>query len=362
MWLPLWEAAPTSAVSDEGVPRFGGYAGIVATTGIARLAPGFQLGGADPWSLARRHLRTKSWVYLFAATPDVAVTSAVVNGAVTGSGFLMVTDLRTGEVLADTSRKGALASVNDAPGDGLRAAYRLPGTRYSVARDGAQTRFRASIGRSIASRPGQSRPWLEVDLTLTESGTGITAVSEVQHGGESSLSVTGKTAGLGVSGEVLVHGESGAHTCCLDGGLGGYDYTRGFLPRHTAWRWAYGTGPLADGTVLGFNLTEGFSGVGERSRENVVWIDGRPFPLDARTRFEFDRTDILAPWTMSTLDGSVRLRFEPLAAHNEHLDVKVLCSHFVQPVGHFSGEIVVDGRTHVLDHVPGVSEDQDILW
>ncbi len=121
------------------------------------------------------------------------------------------------------------------------------------------------------------------------------------------------------------------------------------MPRNTAWRWAYGTGRLPDGTVLGFNLSEGFSGVGERSRENAVWIDGRPSALDARTRFEFDRTDVMRPWHVTTQDGTVRLRFDPVAAHNEFLDVKAVRSLFIQPVGHFSGEIDVDGRTHVLD-------------
>ena len=349
-------------MSTEGVPLFGGYEGIVTTTGMAGLSGDFTLGGSDPLGMARRRIRQKSWVYVFAATPEIAVTCALVNGALTGSGFLMVTDLRTGEVIADTSRKGALASVNDAPGDGLRAAYRLPGTRYSVRRDGGQTRLRASVGRSLASLPGQSRPWIEADLTLLETGVGITAVSQVEHGDESTVSVTGKTAGLAVTGEVVVHADGGARTLTLDGGFGGYDYTKGLMPRSTSWRWAYGTGRLPDGTVLGFNLTEGFSGVGERSRENVVWIDGRPSALDARTRFEFDHADVMKPWRMTTVDGTVRLRFEPLAPHNEHLDVKVLRSHFVQPVGIFSGEIDVAGRTFVLDRMPGVSEDQDIVW
>ena len=312
--------------------------------------------------MAQRRLRQKAWVYLVAATPEIAVTSALVNGAVTGSGFLMVTDLRTGEVIADSSRKGALASVNDAPGNGLRAAYRLPGTRYALTRDGDVTRFRASVGRSIASLPGQSRPWIEVDLALTESGTGITAISEVAHGDRMSVSVTGKTAGLAVAGDVVVHGPGGSRALTLDGGWGGYDYTKGLLPRCTAWRWAYGTGRLDDGTVLGFNISEGFSGVGERSRENAVWIDGRPSALDARSRFEFDRADVMRPWRVTTADGTVRLRFEPVAAHNEYLDVKAVRSLFIQPVGHFSGEIDVDGRTHVLERVPGVVEDSEILW
>lgn len=356
------DPAPSRAVSADGIPRFGGYAGLVARTGMAALADSHRLGGTDPFGMARRKVREKSWVYLFAATDEIAVTSALVNGGITGSGFLMVTGLQTGAVIADSSRKGALAAVNDAPGDGLRATYRLPGTRYTVCRDGDEIRFQASLGRSMASVPGRSHEWVELDLTLREGGLGITAVSEVDHGQESSVSVTGKTAGLAASGSVVVHGEKGSRTVSLDGGLGGYDYTKGMLCRSTAWRWAYGTGRLEDGTVLGLNLTEGFSGVGERSRENVVWIDGRPIPLDPRSRFTFDRTDLMAPWHVATADGSLRLRFEPLALHHEHLDVKVLRSHFVQPVGHFSGEIDVAGRTYTLDRLPGVAEDQDIVW
>ena len=226
--------------------------------------------------MVRRRIRQKSWVYLVAATPEIAVTSALVNGAITGSGFLMVTDLRTGEVIADTSRKGALASVNDAPGDGLRAAYRLPGTRYALRRDGDVTRFRASVGRSIASLPGQSRPWIEVDLTLTrDRATGSRRSPRWSTAHESSVSVTGKTSGLAVAGEVVVHGDGGARTFSLDGGIGGYDYTKGLLPRNTAWRWAYGTGRLADGTVLGFNLVRGLlRGRGAVPRERGV--DRRP--------------------------------------------------------------------------------------
>ncbi len=356
------EPVPSSVLSADGVPHFGGYEGVIASAGLDGLAVGHRLGGADPMGAVQRRIRQKSWVYLVAATDEIAVTSALVNGAITGSGFLMVTDLGTGEVLADTSRMGALASVNDAPGDGLRAAYRLPGTRYALRRDSDVTRFRASVGRSIASLPGRSRPWIEVDLDLTETGTGITAISEVEHGAQSSVSVTGKTAGLAVAGSVTVHGDGDPRSCTLDGGLGGYDYTKGMLPRNTSWRWAYGTGRLGDGTVLGFNLSEGFSGVGERGRENAVWIDGRPSALDARTRFEFDRTDVMRPWRVTTQDGTVRLRFEPVAAHNEFLDVKAVRSLFIQPVGHFSGEIDVDGRTHILDRVPGVVEDSEILW
>jgi hypothetical protein len=286
----------------------------------------------------------------------------MINGAIVGTGFLMAADLRTGQVIVDSSRKFAIASVNDSPGDGLRASYRLPGTRYAARRAGDELTVRASLGRAIASLPGQSHPWVELDLLLREEGTGITAISEVEHGDDSSVSVTAKTSGMLVTGQLMVHAEGSSTTYSLDGGFGGYDYTKGVLPRNTVWRWAYGTGRLDDGTVLGFNIVDGFSGVGERSRENAVWIDGRPIALDARTHFDFDAGDVMRPWRITTADGTVRLRFDPVAAHNEFLDVRAVRSLFIQPLGHFSGEIDVAGRTYVIDRMPGVVEDNDILW
>jgi hypothetical protein len=354
--------APPRAVGPGGLPAFGGYRGIVGTTGLDDLAAAHRPGAIGPVGMAERYLREKRWVYCFAATPQVSVVAAMVNGAVTGSGFCMVTDLRSGAVIAESSRMGALASVNDHPGPGLRAGYRLPGTRYAVARDGDCTRWTIRLAHGGVALPRLARPWLELDLELRESGQGITAVSQVEHGERRSVSVTAKACGLAVRGGLRVHADGGVTTHDLTGGLGGYDMTRGFLPRHTAWRWAFGTGRLADGTVLGFNLTEGFSGVGERSREGAIWVDGEPHPVDPRLRFAFDRADVRAPWHITTVDGSVRLRFDPIAEHRERVDARVLRSSFVQPVGHFSGELDVAGRTHVLDGLPGVVEDQDILW
>ncbi len=357
--------APARAVDPDGNPAFGGYRGIVGTTGLDDLAAAHRLGAAGPAGRVERYLRQKRWVYCFAATPEVSVVAVMVNAAVTGSGFCMVTDLRSGAVIAESSRMGALASVNDHPGPGLRAGYRLPGTVYAVARDGDLTRWTIRLAHGGVALPRLTRltrPWLGLDLELREPGQGITAVSQVRHGERSSVSVTAKACGLAVKGGLRVHADGGVTTYDLTGGLGGYDMTRGFLPRHTAWRWAFGTGRLADGTVLGLNLTEGFSGVGEHSREGAVWVDGRPHPVDPRLRFAFDRADVRAPWQITTVDGSVRLRFDPIAEHRELVDVRVLRSSFVQPVGHFSGELDVAGRTHVLDGLPGVVEDQDILW
>ena len=74
-----------------------------------------------------------------------------------------------------------------------------------------------------------------------------------------------------------MHGEDASRTFSLDGGLGGYDYTKGMLPRLTAWRWAYGTGRLDDGTVLGFNIPRGSPAWGSgHARTQCGSTGGRP--------------------------------------------------------------------------------------
>ena len=61
-------------------------------------------------------------------------------------------------------------------------------------------------------------------------------------------------------------------------------------------------------------------------------------------------------------DGAVDLRFVPAAVHEEAQDLKVVRSKFIQPVGRFSGTLTVDGKTHRVSGIPGVVEDQDVVW
>src|SRR5689334_25408933 len=64
-------AAPQRLLDDEGVPRFGLYAGAIADAGLAALkdAPG----------LVQRRLMEKKWQYLFVATPEMMLALAVID-------------------------------------------------------------------------------------------------------------------------------------------------------------------------------------------------------------------------------------------------------------------------------------------
>lgn len=366
-----------------GTPVFGARHGAVDLVDWSALADEHR---PSPINTA---LRRRRWIYATAATERHLIVVAVVDAGVSGTAFCMVTDLVTGEQVVDSSRPGALRPlfhVGDQPLAGLTATYRLPGTDYRISTEPGRNEIRIQVRlrRTSQSLPGlrylpgikripiardlptaSSQPWVEVDFTLEPTvAPALTAVTPVSaHGGL--VTSTTKTAAMNAWGTVTVHGEvpdSAPRTISLDGGTGGMDYTNGFLPRHTHWRWAYSTGRLSDGRLFGLNLVSDFSGIGDNSCENAVWLDGALVPLDPRVRVQYDPDDLHQPWTVRALDGSVDLRFEPLAVHDEGLNLGVLRSKFIQPTGHYTGHVTVEGERIEIDRMPGVIENQDVIW
>jgi hypothetical protein len=80
----------------------------------------------------------------------------------------------------------------------------------------------------------------------------------------------------------------------------------------------------------------------------------------AEPKFGFDAGRPELPWTLRG-DG-IDLTFETGAVHTQHTNLGVIRSRFVQPVGTFSGSIRVAGKDVYVRNLPGVVEDQDVLW
>jgi hypothetical protein len=167
------------------------------------------------------------------------------------------------------------------------------------------------------------------------------------------VSATEKRVLLGATGEAIVAGKRWS----LDGALAGYDYTNGYLARRTSWKWAFALGRARTGERVALNLTEGF--VGEA--ECAVWVDAELHPV-GEGRFDFDLASPMTPWRVGSADGAVDLRFEPAGIHAEHKNFGIVASRFIQPVGVFRGTIRAGGRELEIDRVPGVVEDQEVLW
>jgi hypothetical protein len=309
-------------------------------------------------------LRHKKWISVFVATDDVLLTAAVMQGGAAGTFAVCVADRATGQILADANRPGAavpLVAVGDRPGEGHRSRYRLPGTDVSVVGEQGGLRFRAVLHRA-GRVPMFVRPWVELDVVLAMSDhDAITAVAQLPDQGL--VSATAKNSGLRVDGAVTIRDRSLTQQFPLHG-IGGYDYTNGHMPRHTRWRRLFAAGELPDGRPLGFNVTAGFTGREDAAHENVGWLGDQVSKLPPSVMIESgnDRNGGGGPWRIVSPDGRVDLVFQPVAEHIAAANWGVVRGRLVQPMGHITGYVELDGERVDVDAVPALAEDQDVYW
>jgi hypothetical protein len=227
---------------------------------------------------------------------------------------------------------------------------------------GARVTIRERRGEPVlslhASLPGLE---LRASLDLAAGAPPLTAVAPIRGG---VVNVTEKQALAAVRGAALVGGER----VDLDGGLGGFDFTVGLLARETRWNWAFFMGATDSGEPIAMNLVEGFVGAPEcalfsRGRLHTLSEGRFELPPASRAGESFgDRARHLAPWRVKTADGECDLTFTPLAVHDEALDLGLVRSRFVQPIGAFRGTLRRGDETLRIAHAMGVVEDQDVRW
>ena len=240
-----------------------------------RPPPRSRSGRLGPLAARRpqRALKHKRWLYCFMATPEVAAYFAIVDLAYTSNAFALVVDLRRKQVLVDAGSCRPRAA-----GEGERSARRgagglVPGPRRAAGRDPA----RGDVALPRPRRRARLLPYPKRELPGRESCSRVggppplTVVAPVARDGV--VNVTQKWAGLLAFGTLRSAGAAST----LDGGVGGLDYTHGYLARRTAWRWAFACGRLADGTPIGLNLVEGFNeSTPTRTRTRCGWAAGCP--------------------------------------------------------------------------------------
>ncbi len=347
--MPQLPSAPPSISNERGEPRFGTYSGSVPLVDLKTLSGPYALGAA------RRMVKHKKWLYTFVATRECIALCACADLSYTSNAFALVVDLTRSEVLLDTSVLGLpapMVNVSDEPAEGLSVRYSSPTLRISKSRARGAERYSL---HTRAGFPGRRTLNWKMDLLAAGAAPALTVVAPVGEDGV--VNVTQKTGALLSFGTL----EAKGRTFTLDGGVGGMDYTHGYLARHTAWRWAFACGRLKDGTPISLNLVEGFNETRADVNENALWVGSRLIPL-GRARFQWNKQQPLDPWDVETDDGMVQLTFKPIGAHQESRDLKLVKSWFVQPVGLFEGLITVDGVAHPIERLAGVTEDQDILW
>lgn len=322
--------APSSFLDrSTGLPAFGAYAGPLPAVDWGRLG------------LRDRFARRKRWIYAAIRAEEVWLSLAVVRTGYGATAFAFAYDLVGKRMLLDDTAMGPapVARVtSDLHAAGELACFALGKTRVVVGR--------SASGIDVHLRMRD----LEIDATIDERA-GPPAITAIAPLGDGLVDATEKRALLSVSGRA----RCGSREIALAGAIGGYDYTHGLLPRHTKWRWAYAMGKTVGEEPFGFNVVQGFVG----GAECAAFVGGEVVPI-AEPRFEFDVTDPMGPWRL--VGEGIDLAFAPGAVHAQNTNLLLVKSRFVQPVGVFSGTMGIRGRDVVVAELPGVVEDQDVLW
>lgn len=322
--------APASFVdAGTGQPAFGSYAGPLPRIELPSLG------------LRDRVARRKRWLYLALASEEVWISLAVVRTGYAATAFGFAYDLAKRTMLVDRTVLGptAAAHVADGPHEpGALARFSLGRSSIVMARAGSRVDVRARIGE------------LEVEAALDEAAS-PPSVSAIAPLGGRLVNATEKRALARVSG----HARAAGRTFDLARAAAGWDYTHGLLPRHTRWHWAFALGTTTDGAPIAFNVVQGF--VGEA--ECAAFFDGGVHPL-TEPRFEMDVDRPTLPWKLR--GEGIDLSFSPGAVHAQHTRLVLIRSRFIQPVGTFDGTLRVGGRDLRVEGLPGVVEDQDVLW
>jgi hypothetical protein len=323
--------APHAVVDAAGQPALGKFAGLAERFDWAALAP--------PWQRSAwwRRFHHKRWHYAALACDEVFCAVAIVDLGWTCTAFAYAFERNTRALIASFSQDG------------------LPGLGANVAMHGAgDSHFHFGRSRIALCNAGPGAYVLtlrcgqfEIDATFGGNSPQLLAVGTVAGG---SVHATQKSAGMALTGELRV----GGRRLALDGGVASVDYSNGLLARETDWRWACG-----HSLALGFNLQAGYFG----SNENALWLDGQVHALGPAS-FRFDAHDPMAPWQVETEDGLLALQFRAEGMRHEDKNLIVAASHYVQPIGTFSGWVRAhaDAEKVRVSGLPGVTEDHRSRW
>ena len=171
-----------------------------------------------------------------------------------------------------------------------------------------------------------------IDVTLTQPEDYEPLVVCTRTGAKG-WTYTQKSTALKAEGEIHLAGKSFQLDSTTD--LGNSDWSCGYLRRETNWNWGCLSGFSTAGQRVGINVA---CGVNETSiTENCFWVDGKIYKLEGVT-FDYDRSNLMNPWRLSTSNGALDLSFSAQGLRQEKINALLLASDFKQPFGFFDGQ------------------------
>lgn len=319
--------------------------------------------GATSWG------RNKRWEYWLITTPTHLFSFTISDVDYASSHSVWVYEIPTGKrfegaVIVPFGVGAVLPpSLGDGPAVGgsmtLEGQLLPPGPGRIGARVdevGGETRLRAFGQAKGSPEPGEGFGRVRCDVVAGRED-GHEALGVVVPWSETRFQYTVKDVARPARGWIELDGRryglpEGESWATLDHGRGRWPYSMW-------WNWGAGAGRVADGRAVGLQFGGKWTD-GTGSRENAFQVDGKLFPVHEDLAWEYDETDWLSPWRISS--ESVDVVLQPFWDHAAVTDFGVIAMKAHQVFGYYSGWILAGGERIEVDGILGFAEDVRNKW
>ena len=339
-YQPRLTKAPAQLIKSNGQPAFGLLDGTIPDLNLQDFI--YQNLMDKKASALSRYFHYKQFQFICVTGSDWLLAVAIADIRYANSGFAYLYSFDTNQAISKSVLlPGALGcKMSDSPSKGEAKQYF---GAYKVAIKTSSTHWQLTIDTKE----------LKANLTIAKASQMPLALSAPT--GYNGFTYTEKSNALTVTGSLELQGKR----LDLTQALAGYDFSAGFMRRHTSWRWA-SISALVEGQPFGLNIAAGVNETG--LCENALWVDGQIQHLSPAS-FVFDRKNDKTPWQVSSLCGEVQLEFQPLYCRQEKVNIGLLASNFRQYVGLYTGFVLLqNGSKLQLNAVKGLAEDHYAKW
>lgn len=138
--------------------------------------------------------------------------------------------------------------------------------------------------------------------------------------------------------------------------VGIIDDHKGYYPYRAHYDWLTTMGYL-NGEAFAFNLTRNQSTDQDAYNENLIWVEGKSYPLPPVRFFREKRSSPV--WEIRDDYGAVNIRFEIDATFFMLMHFLVVDVYYALPFGKIYGTLKdPDGKIYVVDGMFGIGEDK----
>ena len=138
-----------------------------------------------------------------------------------------------------------------------------------------------------------------------------------------------------------------------------FDWGRGIWPRTSAWFWGQAAGTI-EGHQVAINLGDVY-GDDSRGTANAILLDGKLHKLH-ELACDYDPADQMKPWKFKSDDGRLSLTFTPIYHQEAKQEILLAATELHKIHGHYSGTLIVDGKTITVKNLLGFAEHMSQRW